>query len=178
MSWFAAPDYWFARLVFERGLAVIYVVAFTVAACQFRALLGADGLLPVPAYLRRVSFWQKPSLFHFRYRDRLFAATAWTGAALAAAMAGGLGDAAPLWGAMLAWLVLWALYLSIVNVGQLWYGFGWNRCCLRPGSSRSSWGTRAARRRPCCCGCCAGCCCGSSSVPAWSSCAATVAGGT
>jgi hypothetical protein len=133
MSWFAAPDYWFASLVFERGLAAIYMIAFTAAGWQFRGLLGRRGLLPIPDYLRSVSLWQKPSLFHLRYSDRLFAVVAWSGAALGAAMAGGLGDAVPLWGAMLAWLVLWALYLSIVNVGQLWYGFGWESLLLETG---------------------------------------------
>jgi hypothetical protein len=133
MSWFAAPDYWFARLVFERGLAVIYVLAFVVAGRQFRGLLGCRGLLPIPDYLRRVTFWRKPSLFHLRYSDRLFASVSWTGAALGAAMAAGLGDAIPLWGAMLAWLALWALYESIVNVGQAWYGFGWESLLLETG---------------------------------------------
>ena len=133
MSWFAAPDYWFARLVFERGLAAIYLVAFAAAGLQFRGLLGADGLLPIPRYLRRVSPREKPSLFHLHYSDRFFAVVAWSGAALGAAMAGGLGDALPLWGAMLAWLVLWALYLSIVNVGQVWYGFGWETLLLETG---------------------------------------------
>ena len=60
MNWFAAPDYWLARLVFERGLAVIYAIAFTVAGRQFRGLLGSRGLLPVPDYLRGVTFWRKP----------------------------------------------------------------------------------------------------------------------
>ena len=133
MSWFAAPGYWFARLVFERGLAAIYMIAFTAAAWQFRGLLGSKGLLPVPGYLRRVSFRRRPSLFHLRYSDRLFAAVAWSGAALGAAMTAGLGDAVPLWGAMLAWLALWALYLSIVNVGQAWYGFGWETLLLEAG---------------------------------------------
>jgi hypothetical protein len=133
MSWFAAPDYWFARLVFERGLAVIYVIAFTVAGWQFRGLLGTRGLLPIPRYLGRVSFRQQPSLFHLRYSDRLFAVAAWSGAALGAALAAGLGDAVPLWAAMLGWLVLWALYLSIVNVGQIWYGFGWESLLLETG---------------------------------------------
>ena len=27
MRWFAAPGYWFARLAFQRGLAVIYLIA-------------------------------------------------------------------------------------------------------------------------------------------------------
>jgi hypothetical protein len=136
MSWFAAPDYWFARLAFERGLAVIYLIAFIAAARQFRGLLGEHGLLPIPRYLRRMGpqgFWRAPSLFHFRYSDRLFAAVAWSGAALAAAMAAGLGDVVPLPASMLAWLVLWALYLSIVNVGQTWYGFGWESLLLEAG---------------------------------------------
>jgi hypothetical protein len=133
MSWFAAPGYWFARLVFERGLAAIYMIAFTAAACQFRGLLGSRGLLPVPRYLNQVSFRQKPSLFHLRYSDRLFAVVAWSGAALAAAMAGGLADAVPLWGAMLGWLALWGLYLSIANVGQAWYAFGWESLLLEAG---------------------------------------------
>jgi hypothetical protein len=34
---------------------------------------------------------------------------------------------------MLAWLVLWALYQSIVNVGQVWYGFGWESLLLEAG---------------------------------------------
>jgi hypothetical protein len=133
MRWFTAPDYWFARLVFERGLAAIYLIAFVAAARQFRALLGAHGLLPIPAYLRRTRFWQAPSLFQVHYSDRLFAAVAWSGAALAAAMVAGLGDAVPLWAAMLAWAVLWALYQSVVNVGQVWYGYGWESLLLETG---------------------------------------------
>ena len=133
MSWFAAPDYWFARLAFQRGLAVVYLIAFVAAANQFRGLLGEHGMLPIPRYLRRAGFWQAPSVFQFHYSDRFFAAIAWSGAALAAAMAGGLGDAVPLWASMLAWAVLWALYLSIVNVGQRWYGFGWESLLLETG---------------------------------------------
>jgi hypothetical protein len=34
---------------------------------------------------------------------------------------------------MLAWAVMWALYLSIVNVGQVWYGFGWESLLLETG---------------------------------------------
>jgi hypothetical protein len=133
MHWFAAPGYWFARLAFERGLAALYCIAFVCAARQFRALLSTRGLLPIPLQLRRTRFWHAPSLFHVRYSDRLFAVVAWSGALLAAAMAGGLGDAVPLWAAMLGWLVLWALYTSIVNVGQVWYGFGWEILLLEAG---------------------------------------------
>ena len=42
MGWFSAPGYWLGRLVFLRALAVIYLIAFLVAASQFRPLLGDD----------------------------------------------------------------------------------------------------------------------------------------
>jgi len=128
-----APDYWLARLVFQRALAGIYFVAFLVAAHQFAPLLGEHGLLPVPDYVRAVAFRRSPSLFHFRYSDGLLAAVAWSGVALAAAALAGLPDAWPLPLTMLLWAVLWALYLSIVNVGQTFYSFGWETLLLETG---------------------------------------------
>ncbi|MGW0465547.1 lipase maturation factor family protein [Streptomyces sp. NPDC003027] len=133
MEWFTAPDYWLSRIVFQRGLAGLYLVAFVSAALQFRALIGERGMLPVPEYVRRVDPRRAPSLFHWRYSDRLFAAVAWTGAALALALVAGAGDAVPLPVSMLLWAVLWALYLSIVNVGQTWYSFGWESLLLETG---------------------------------------------
>lgn len=133
MEWFTAPGYWPARLVFQRALAGVYLFAFVGAALQFRALIGARGMLPVPRHVRRVPFRRAPSLFHLRYSDRLFACSAWTGAALAAALAAGAGDRVPLGAAMGMWAALWALYLSIVNVGQTWYAFGWESLLLETG---------------------------------------------
>lgn len=133
MEWFAASEYWLGRLIFQRGLAVIYAVAFVGAAWQFRALLGERGMLPIPRYLARTPFRRSPSLFQLHYSDRFFAVVAWTGAALAVAVALGLADLVPLWASMLLWFALWALYLSIVNVGQLWYAFGWESLLLETG---------------------------------------------
>ena len=133
MEWFVADDYWLGRLVFQRTLAAVYVVAFLVALNQFRALLGSDGLLPVPAFVRTVPFRRSPSLFHWRYSDRLFAGVCWVGLLLAAGTVVGLTERLPLPAAMAVWLVLWALYLSIVNVGQRWYGFGWESLLLEVG---------------------------------------------
>lgn len=133
MTWFSAPEYWVGRLVLERGAAAIYLLAFVAAAAQFRALIGEHGMLPIPRFVAAQSFWRTPSIFHLRYSDRLFAAVAWFGAALSAAVAAGAADAAPLWAAMAMWLVLWVLYLSIVNVGQTWYSFGWESLLLETG---------------------------------------------
>ncbi|MFI9600110.1 lipase maturation factor family protein [Streptomyces sp. NPDC052043] len=133
MGWFTASEYWLSRLVFQRALAAVYLVAFLTAALQFRALLGERGMLPIPRFLERVPFTRAPSLFHLRYSDRLFAAVAWTGCAVSAALVAGVDSLVPLWAAMLLWLVPWALYLSIVNVGQTWYGFGWESLLLETG---------------------------------------------
>ncbi|MFB7512035.1 lipase maturation factor family protein [Streptomyces sp. NPDC056144] len=133
MEWFTAPDLWLSRILFQRGLAGLYCVAFLSAALQFRALIGERGMLPVPEYVRRTRPRRTPSLFHWRYSDTLFAAVAWTGFGLALAMAAGAGDAVPLPVSMLLWLVLWGLYLSIVNVGQTWYSFGWESLLLETG---------------------------------------------
>ncbi|MFD7708706.1 lipase maturation factor family protein [Streptomyces sp. NPDC059785] len=133
MQWFTAPEYWLSRLVFQRALACVYLVAFLTAALQFRALIGERGMLPVPRFTERVPFRRAPSLFHHRYSDRLFALVAWTGCAVSAALIAGLDSLLPLWAAMLLWLLPWALYVSIVNVGQTWYGFGWESLLLEVG---------------------------------------------
>ncbi|MDZ4264370.1 MAG: lipase maturation factor family protein [Mycobacterium sp.] len=132
-DWFDAPGYWLAREVLQRGVAAIYLIAFVGAARQFRALIGEHGMLPVPRFVDRVAFRVAPSLFHLHYSDRFFTAVCWSGAALAGALVAGADDLVPLWAATLAWLALWAMYLSIVNVGQRWYGFGWESLLLEAG---------------------------------------------
>jgi hypothetical protein len=133
MEWFTAPDYWLGKLILERGIAAVYVIAFVAAARQFRALIGENGMLPVPRFLDRVSFRTAPSIFHFHYSDSFFAVVSWSGAALSAAIVAGAADLVPLWAAMLLWALLWVLYLSIVNVGQAWYSFGWESILLESG---------------------------------------------
>lgn len=133
MDWFDAPGYWLARLVFQRGLAAIYVVAFLVAVNQFRPLLGERGLLPTPSFLAAVPFRRAPSLFHLHYSDRFFAAVGWAGVVLAAGALGGLADRGPSWVSAAVWFSLWALYLSILNVGQTFYSFGWETLLVEAG---------------------------------------------
>ncbi|MEZ0353988.1 lipase maturation factor family protein [Mycobacterium sp. pR1184] len=133
MDWFSAPDYWLGRFVLERGVAAIYLIAFIAAALQFRVLIGEHGILPVPRFLAGRSVWRSPSIFVLHYSDRLFASVSWLGAALSAAVVVGAADVLPLWAAMSVWLTLWVLYLSIVNVGQAWYSFGWESLLLESG---------------------------------------------
>ena len=133
MSDLAAPDYQIARFAIERGLGSIYLIAFLVAARQFPALLGEHGLEPAPRLLQATRFWQTPSLFHWRYSDRLLRLVAGIGAALAASVVIGLPQGAPLPITMLTWFVLWVLYQSIVNIGGTFYSFGWETMLLEAG---------------------------------------------
>jgi len=132
MDWFSADGFELARQVLQRGIAAVYLIAFLSAAAQFPALLGEQGLLPVPRYLGW-SGARGPTLFRRRYSDRLLLAVAWTGAAVAALLVAGLPQAGPAWLPMLAFLLLWILYMSIVNVGQTFYSFGWETLLLEAG---------------------------------------------
>jgi len=124
---------WLTRLLLQRALAAIYLISFLVALNQFKPLLGERGLLPVPVFLQRVRFRQAPSIFCWRYSDRLLDVVAWTGIVLSALALTGLSEKGPIWLSMATWLVLWMLYLSLVNVGQNFYGFGWESMLLEAG---------------------------------------------
>lgn len=128
-----APDYTLARLVIERGLALVYLIAFVVALRQFPALCGERGLEPAPAFLARVRFLDAPSLFHWGYTDRRLRIVSWVGIAVSALLLLGLPQQAPLPLTMLAWFILWVLYQSISNVGGTFYSFGWESLLLEAG---------------------------------------------
>ncbi|MEC5190519.1 hypothetical protein RCH17_000655 [Arthrobacter sp. MP_M7] len=132
-AWFDAPEYEFARQVLQRGIAMVYLVAFLSSLNQFPALLGERGLLPVPDFLARSGRLRRPTLFSWRYSDRLLRAVCWGGMAIAATVVLGLPQSGPAWVPLLAFLALWLLYMSIVNVGQTFYGFGWEMLLLEAG---------------------------------------------
>src|SRR5512142_176302 len=122
MAGWYSDTYWIARFVFERALGIIYLIAFLVAVNQFRPLLGEHGLEPVPRFVKLISFRESPSIFHFFYSDKAFSRLARCGVVLSAVAASSLADRGPIWLPALIWFLLWALYLSIVNVGQTFYG--------------------------------------------------------
>jgi len=124
---------WMSRLLLQRGMAAIYLIAFIAVVRQFKPLLGERGLLPVPVYREHITFRQAPSVFCWRYSDRLLDFVAWMGVLVSACALCGLTDAGPIWLSMSAWLLLWALYLSIVNVGQNFFAFGWESMLLEAG---------------------------------------------
>jgi hypothetical protein len=118
------------RFAIVRFLGFIYFVAFLSIARQVEPLLGARGLLPAQAFLDRVGdgFWRLPSLFWFTgASDAWLKGVCWTGAIVSLAVVFGVTNAG-------AQLFLWVLYLSIVHVGQIFYGYGWEMHLLETGA--------------------------------------------
>ncbi|MFE6735909.1 lipase maturation factor family protein [Microbacterium sp. NPDC057650] len=147
MDGFAAVDFVFAREVLQRGIAALYLVAFASTLNQFRPLLGEHGLLPAPELLAWVAAgkhrMRRPTLFRFiRYTDRRLVALCWTGIALSAALVAGIPQLGPPWVPMIAFLLLWLGYMSIVTIGQTFYSFGWEMLLLEAGFLAAFLGSR------------------------------------
>jgi hypothetical protein len=119
------PEYWYSRWLFERALAAIYLVAFIAAAAQFVPLLGEHGLEPVGRWVQQVPFRASPSLFYLFPKDSAFRVCAWLGIALSIFALSSIPEQTGPWTSVVVWAALWLLYLSFVNIGQTFYGFGW-----------------------------------------------------
>src|SRR6185503_7269791 len=128
-----ASNYWLTRLVLQRGLAGIYAIAFLVSINQFRPLLGAHGLTPVPAFLQQTRFVDSPSLFYAHYSDAFAMVLSWAGLLCALLAITGLSERYGTFVHLVIWGAMWIAYLSIVNVGQTWYSFGWESLLLECG---------------------------------------------
>jgi Lipase maturation factor len=124
VSW--DESYVVVRFVVLRLLGLVYFVAFLVAALQFRPLIGERGLEPAATFLERLrvslgsgaALKELPTLFWLSSSDHAIAFVAWMGVLLSLAVMLGVTNAAVMF-------VLWALYFSITQIGQIFWGYGW-----------------------------------------------------
>jgi Lipase maturation factor len=123
----AAPGSWLTRFVLLRLLGLVYLMAFLTLLEQGPALLGPRGLLPIGDYLATIAaelgsrasgFRALPSVFWLGAGAGALRAVAVVGVALSALVLLGYANA-------LVLAVLCALQISISNVGQTFYAFGW-----------------------------------------------------
>src|SRR5881392_4304415 len=128
-------SYWLTRFVILRLLGFVYAVAFLVAAQQLVPLIGEHGLTPANHFLasvqtqlgsRTAGILRVPTLFWLGISDHGMLIFAWVGFALALVVLGGYANAIIL-------SILWVMYLSIVHIGQIWYGYGWEIQLLETG---------------------------------------------
>lgn len=129
----ADQNYWLSQAIFTRALGLVYLIAFLCALNQAKPLIGEHGLLPFTAWVREVPIRTTPSLFYFWPTDRALTIGAWCGIAASALLMTGVALRYSSWIAALAWIFVWVLYLSFVNIGQTFYGFGWESILLEAG---------------------------------------------
>ncbi len=131
-----ATHYRWTRFWILRLLGLLYLMGFLILINQGPALIGHDGLLPADRYVARIvaqagsrgsAFWDLPTVFYWLgTSDRTLAVMAWIGAALSSLVLAGFANA-------FVMAALWALYMSFVHIGQLWYGYGWEIQLLETG---------------------------------------------
>src|SRR5689334_23161009 len=128
-------SYWLTRFVILRLLGFVYAAAFLVAANQLIPLVGEHGLTPARDFLnvvqtqlgsRSAGMFEVPTLFWLGISDNALSIFSWIGVALSLVVLGGYANAIVL-------AVLWAMYMSIVHIGQIWYGYGWEIQLLETG---------------------------------------------
>src|SRR5262245_28513360 len=120
--------YFLTRWLLLRLLGFIYFIAFFSLATQLGPLIGHDGLLPADRLLSRLiaasgspgaAFARVPTLFVWLgASDRVLTASAWIGVLVSITVMAGVTNA-------LVQAALWALYLSFLPLGQVFYGYGW-----------------------------------------------------
>src|SRR2546430_4789430 len=128
-------SYWQTRFVILRLLGFVYAVALLVGAQQLVHLVGEHGLMPANYFLgniqtqlgsRSAGILRVPSLFWLGISDHGVLIFSWIGFGLSLVILGGYANA-------LLLAVLWAMYMSIVHIGQIWYGYGWESQLLGHG---------------------------------------------
>nr|XP_003928411.1 lipase maturation factor 1 isoform X4 [Saimiri boliviensis boliviensis] len=136
-----AGTFWLTRIVLLKALAFVYFVAFLVAFHQNKQLIGDRGLLPCRAYLRSVQqyFQGRVGWEALSYAPTVLWLMDWSdmnsNLDLLALLGLGVSAFVLITGCanMLLMAALWGLYTSLVNVGQIWYSFGWESQLLETG---------------------------------------------
>jgi len=130
---FHKSSYHLTRFVLLRLLGFVYFFAFLSLATQVIPLIGSDGLYPADLFLQRIdqgstlkSFWTLPTVFWFHISDNTLIILSWLGVLLSFILLIGFANIPLL-------LALWIIYMSFTNIGQIFYGYGWEIQLLETG---------------------------------------------
>ena len=123
----------FSRWLFLRGLGCIYLIAFLSLWVQIHGLVGSNGILPAEQYLEAVrqqigteGYYLVPTLFWLNASDACLNFLCASGVVLSLVLIAGFVSPFALVG-------LWAFYLSLVAVGQVFLSFQWDVLLLEAG---------------------------------------------
>ncbi|CAF1095827.1 unnamed protein product [Rotaria sp. Silwood1] len=123
----SSNTYFYTRILFVRLLGLIYTFSFLAAYHQTPVLIGYQGLYPSYIYMKRMKehygIWQSPSIFYF------LPSMDTSDISLRAICALGtlLGMFLLFTGRCnsIILFILWCFQTSLHNIGQLFYGYGW-----------------------------------------------------
>jgi len=131
-----ARDATTVRWLFLRLLAICYVIAFFSLGLQITGLLGEHGILPATEMMRSLGehsvglgikkFFLLPTFCWYRADDDFLRLQCWPGVALALLALGGVAQ-------KLSFFLLWAFYLSLSTVGEVFLGYQWDALLLEMG---------------------------------------------
>ena len=126
-------SYEIAARWFLRCLGVIYLIAFVSLGVQITGLVGARGILPAAAFLDAIRqnygsalWWRLPTLFWLNTSDTILKLACVAGAIMAVTVVLGFARRAAL-------AIAFALYLSLVHIGQTFLGYQWDYLLLETG---------------------------------------------
>ncbi len=127
------PSYVLTRDLFLRSLGGVYLCAFASLRPQLPGLIGRNGIVPAADYLQAVEtrlgrrrYSQLPTLLWLRPDDPGLRAVCDGGMLLSLLLIAGVLP-------MPALVMLWACYLSLVNVGRPFLSFQWDILLLETG---------------------------------------------
>ncbi len=131
-------SYKIATTLFVRLLGVVYLIAFISLWVQIDGLIGSHGIIPAGEYLSAVekicaeahppesAFWRVPTLAWISSSDFFLNALCVAGAVFSLLLVFGLLPLPML-------ILLWACYLSLYQVGQVFLSFQWDIMLLEVG---------------------------------------------
>ena len=132
-------SYVLTRALFLRLLGVVYLIAFLSLYVQMDGLFSSNGILPAAGFvdaatrvLHASRWWTAPTLAYFSASDAFLHALCIGGIVCSCLLIIGV---APL----LMTAALWAGYLSLVMVGQIFLGYQWDALLLEAGFLAIFW---------------------------------------
>ena len=128
------PDsYVLVRAVFVRLLGIVYLIAFASFGVQMAGLVGSEGILPAANFLNHVdgilgadAYRIVPTVFWVSASDTALTVGVLAGVALSLSLIVGFLQRTAL-------VLLYALYLSIVSIGQVFMSYQWDTLLLEVG---------------------------------------------
>lgn len=127
------PTYLLARWLFLRGLGAVYLLAFLSLLPQMEGLIGPDGILPAGIYLEAAhqqvgadAYLVVPTLAWLHPGGSVAVVLCGAGVGLSVLLLAG-------WLPLPVLVLLWATYLSVVSIGQVFLAFQWDLLLLETG---------------------------------------------